>query len=257
MTTPGLVSLVGAGPGDPELITLKGVKRLREAEVIFYDRLIDPRILDEVPLSAERIFVGKARRMKVLDQRGIEAVIIARSRSGKRVVRLKGGDPFVFGRGGEEIQAFAAAGIPFEVVPGISSAISVPASAGIPVTHRELASSVTVVTGHEDPNKSNGSVDWDWVAGSLGTVVVLMGLERVEAICGRLIRGGRGSDTPAAAIAAGTWPQQRVVVGSLDSLPGLVKREQLQPPATIVIGDVVTFSELAGQAGRPALAEAV
>ena len=162
--THGTVSLVGAGPGDPELITVKGLSRLQSCDVVVYDRLIDPRILGFVPDGAERIFVGKASGFAALSQRAIEALLIDRARKGKRVVRLKGGDPFVFGRGGEEIAALAEAGIPYDVVPGITSAIAVPAAASVPVTHRELASCVTIVTAHEDPGKAESSIDWTWLA---------------------------------------------------------------------------------------------
>lgn len=241
MRAGGTVSLVGAGPGDPELITLRGLRRLRSADVVVYDRLIDPRLLEEVPARAERIFVGKARGLAALDQRAIEAIMVERARAGKRVVRLKGGDPFVFGRGGEEIEALVAAGVACEVVPGITSAVAVPAGAGIPVTHRELSSALTVVTGHEDPAKSSTSVDWDWLARGSGTLVVLMGLERLESICNRLIAGGRSPRTPAAVISAGTMPQQRTVVAPLADLAGTVEAADLPSPAIIVVGDVVRF----------------
>ena len=156
----GIVSLVGAGPGDPELLTLRAMRCLQRAEVVVYDRLIDPRILDHAPARAQRIFVGKAAGRASMSQRDIEAVLIKHALEGRDVVRLKGGDPFLFGRGGEEVEALTAAGIPYDVVPGVSSALAVPASAGIPVTHRRLASSVTVITGHEDPEKFESSIDW-------------------------------------------------------------------------------------------------
>src|SRR5689334_3861611 len=173
MTGIGLVSLVGAGPGDPELITVRGLTRLRAAETLVYDRLVDPRLVAEAPADAERVFVGKAAGYAALEQDDIETLMIARARAGRRVVRLKGGDPFVFGRGGEEVEALVAAGVPVEVVPGITSAIAAPASAGIPVTHRGLASSVTIVTGHDAPDKTGNAVDWDWLAASQGTLVIL------------------------------------------------------------------------------------
>lgn len=262
----GIVSLVGAGPGDPELITVRGLRRLREAEVVVYDRLIHPGLLDEAPDAAERIFVGKARGLAVLDQRGIEAVLIDRAQAGKRVVRLKGGDPFVFGRGGEEVEALAAAGIPYEVVPGLTSATAVPASAGIPVTHRDLASMVTIVTGHEATgarpigSQSEGSsppIDWDWLGQGAGTLVVLMGLERLEAICRRLIEAGRPEMTPAAVVAAGTWPHQRSVTAPLADLPEAVRDAGLRSPAIIVVGEVARFPEMVAEPGLSVLAEAV
>ncbi len=244
MTVLGKVSIVGAGPGDPELITVRGLARIRAAEVLVYDRLVDPSLLAETPQGAEQIFAGKARGYAALEQREIEALLIARALAGKHVVRLKGGDPYVFGRGGEEVVALVAAGIPVEVVPGISSAVAAPASAGIPVTHRELSSSLTIVTGHEDPTKAESAVDWNWLAKSKGTLVILMGLGQLPGIRDRLIAGGRSSETPAAVIANGTRPEQRVVTASLDRLPEAVAAAQLVAPALIVVGDVVRYREL-------------
>ena len=244
MSAMGRVSIVGAGPGDPELITVRGLARVRAADVLVYDRLVAPELIAEAPAGAERVFVGKARGFAALDQRGIEALLIGRAREGKHVVRLKGGDPYVFGRGGEEVAALVAAGIAVEIVPGVSSALAAPASAGIPVTHRELASSLTIVTGHEDPAKAEGAVDWEWVAASRGTVVVLMGLSQLPRIRDRLLAGGRAPQTPAAAIASGTTPEQRVVTAPLAELPEAVAAAQLAAPAMVVIGDVVRFREL-------------
>ena len=208
MTAKGRVSIVGAGPGDPELITVRGLARIRTADMVVYDRLVDPWLLGEAPADAALIFAGKARGYAALDQRAIEDLLIEGARAGKHVVRLKGGDPFVFGRGGEEVAALVAAGIPVEVVPGVTAATAVPASAGIPVTHRELSSSLTVVTGHEDPAKGETAVDWDWLAASKGTVVILMGLSQLAGICQRLLAGGRDPRTPAAVIASGCCPEQ-------------------------------------------------
>ena len=239
MTLLGRVSIVGAGPGDPELITVRGLARVRAADVLVYDRLVAPELVAAAPPSAERIFVGKARGFAALDQRGIEALLIARADAGKHVVRLKGGDPYLFGRGGEEVAALAAAGIPVEVIPGVSSALAAPASAGIPVTHRELASSLTIVTGHEDPAKPESAVDWDWLAASSGTLVILMGLHQLPRIRDRLIAGGRNPETPAAAIASGTLPDQRVVTATLADLPETVAATHLAAPALVIVGDVV------------------
>jgi uroporphyrin-III C-methyltransferase len=238
-----MVSLVGAGPGDPELITVRGLARVRAADVLVYDRLVAPELVAEAPPHAERCFAGKARGFAALSQREIEGVLIARARAGKRVVRLKGGDPFVFGRGGEEVAALVAAGVPVEVVPGITAATAVPASAGIPVTHRALASSLTIVTGHEDPDKAESTVDWDWLAASTGTLVVLMGLGQLPSIRDHLLAGGRDPGTPAAAIASGTLPDQRVVVSSLAELPAAVTAAQLAAPVLVVIGEVARFHE--------------
>ncbi len=239
----GSVAIVGAGPGDPELITVRGLARLRAAEVVVYDRLVDPRLVAEAPADAERIFVGKAAGFAALDQRAIERVLVARARAGLRVVRLKGGDPFVFGRGGEEVAALVAAGVPVEVVPGLSSALAVPAAVGIPVTHRGVSAAFTVVTGHESPEKDGGALDWDWLAATPGTLVVLMGLGTLAATRDRLLAAGRDPDTPAAVISAGTWPDERVVSAPLAALPEAVAAAQVVSPALLVIGDVVAFRE--------------
>ncbi len=239
----GMVAIVGAGPGDPELITVRGLARLRAAEVVVYDRLVDPRLVAEAPAGAERIFVGKAAGFAALEQRAIERLLVARARAGFRVVRLKGGDPFVFGRGGEEIDALVAAGVPVEVVPGLSSALAVPAAAGIPVTHRGTAAAVAIVTGHESPDKDGGALDWDWLAAAPGTLVVLMGLNKLAEIRDRLLAAGRAADTPAAVIASGTWRDERVVSAPLADLPEAAAAAQVVSPALVVVGDVVAFRE--------------
>jgi uroporphyrin-III C-methyltransferase len=253
----GLVSLVGAGPGDPELLTLRAHNRLREADVVVYDRLIHPSLLELVPDHAERVFAGKTRGLHFLDQRSIEAVLIDRARQGKRVVRLKGGDPYVFGRGGEEVEALVAAGILYEVVPGITSAVSVPASANIPVTHRELSSSVTIVTGHEDPTKPETSVDWEWLARPSGTLVILMGLDRAGHICDRLIDAGLDPRTPGAIVSRGTLPDQRSVFGAVSELSALAEDAELQSPAIIVVGEVARFPAILESLAEESLAYAV
>ena len=240
--TPPLVSIVGAGPGDPGLLTVRALDRLRAAEVVVYDRLVEPALLDEAPASAERIYVGKEAQRHGIAQEEINALLIRLGGAGRRVVRLKGGDPFVFGRGGEEAAALAAAGIPFEIVPGISSAIAVPAYAGIPVTHRAVASSFVVVTGHEDPSRPHSRLDWGALA-RIDTIVLLMGVGGLSRITDRLIAHGRGGDTPAAAIEWGTRAQQRTIVGTLTTLPGLVAAANIGAPATIVVGDVVGLRE--------------
>ncbi len=243
MNHSGHVAIVGAGPGDPELITVRGLARIRGAEVLVYDRLVAPELVAEAPADCERIFAGKAKGFAALEQHEIEAVLIERARAGKRVVRLKGGDPYIFGRGGEEVTALVAAGIPVEVVPGLTSAIAAPASAGIPVTHRELASSLTIVTGHEDPSKAESALDWDWLAASKGTLVILMGLSQLPRIAARLIEGGRAGATPAAVIASGSTPEQRVVTAPLAGVAAAASAAQLTAPALIVIGDVVRFRD--------------
>jgi uroporphyrin-III C-methyltransferase len=253
----GLVSLVGAGPGDPELITVRGLRRLRAADVVVYDRLIHPDLLSEVRDGAERIYAGKAAGFASLSQTGIERILVERGRAGRRVVRLKGGDPFVFGRGAEEIEALVRAGVPWEVVPGVTSAVAAPASAGIPVTHRGHASHVTIVTGHEDPSKTEQAVDWAWLARGSGTLVILMGLERLEEHCTRLVAEGLIPETPAAVVASGTLSDQTAVIATLGRLAGEARRAGVRSPAIVVVGPVAAFpSVLAGYAGN-ALATAV
>jgi uroporphyrin-III C-methyltransferase len=240
----GKVFLVGAGPGDAELITLKGLRCLRKADVVVYDRLIGPELLDEAPAQAERVFVGKASGRHSIKQEEINALLIKYARQGCVVVRLKGGDPFVFGRGGEEALALAQAGIPFEVVPGISSAIAVPAYAGIPVTQRGLASSVTIVTGHEQASCGSYDVNWEALAMAGGTLVILMGVETLPQITQRLLNAGLDPDTPAAVIQQGTVPQQRLVTDTLVSIAERARAAKIGSPAVTVIGAVVALSEL-------------
>jgi uroporphyrin-III C-methyltransferase len=235
----GIVYLVGAGPGDPRLITVLGLDRLRQAEVVIYDRLVSERLLDEAPPTAERIFVGKAPGEHSAKQEEINELLLRHARMGRTVVRLKGGDPFVFGRGSEEALACAEAGIPWEVVPGISSAVSVPALAGIPVTHRELAGGFAVVTGH---CAEGDRQDWAALA-RVETLVILMGLSRLPEISASLLFHGRGANTPVAAIAQGSLPGERVVVGTLGTIAGDVARSGLRAPATIVVGEVVRMRQ--------------
>jgi uroporphyrin-III C-methyltransferase len=235
--TGGRVFLIGAGPGDPGLFTLRGRDVLERADVVVYDRLVNPALLDWAPEGARRIFAGKTRGDHVMPQSAINAVLIHHARRGRRVVRLKGGDPFVFGRGGEEAEALAAAGVPFELVPGVTSAIAVPAYAGIPLTHRDLSSSFAVVTGHEDPDKRRPPVDWKRLATSVDTLVVLMGQSRLDAIARELTANGRSLDTPVALISAGTTDAQRVVECRLDEAGALA--HTLPSPLLVVIGEVV------------------
>jgi uroporphyrin-III C-methyltransferase len=239
MTTSGFVSIVGAGPGDPELITLRALRRLRQAGVVAYDRLTHPALLDEAPSLAERIDVGKAPGRVAFTQAEINALLISQAQQGKRVVRLKGGDPFVFGRGSEECQALARAGIPFEVVPGVTSATAVPAFAGIPVTHRELARSFTVITGH---TSGADTTDLDWPAlARLDTLVFLMGVANLAEISRLLIEHGRDPETATAVIRCGSSEQQAVVVATLATIAE--RAQGLRPPATIVIGPVVALRQ--------------
>ena len=242
---PGVVYLVGAGPGDPGLITVKGLEILRSADVVVYDCLVAASLVAEAPPTAERVFVGKRPHGggAGLEQDDINALLVERARRGLTVVRLKGGDPFVFGRGAEECEALHVAGVPFHVVPGVTSAIAAPAAAGIPVTHRRLASAFAVVTGHECDGVSN--LDWEALA-RVPTLVVLMGLSALPEITARLLAHGAHADTPAAAIANGTLPSQRTVVGTLATLAARVREEGLEPPATVVVGEVVRVRELLG-----------
>jgi uroporphyrinogen III methyltransferase/synthase len=227
------VYLVGAGPGDPGLLTVRGAEVLARADVVVYDRLSVSSLLDLAPDRAERISVGKARGEATMPQHEINALLVERGSAGQEVVRLKGGDPFVFARGGEEASALLAAGVSFEIVPGITSALAVPAFAGVPVTHRGLSTSFTVVTGHEDPWAAKDT-DWDAVARVGGTIVVLMGVATRGAIAARLMEGGLAADTPVAAVRWGTRPEQRTVRTTLGGLGAAA----LDPPVTIVIGTV-------------------
>ena len=232
----GKVYLVGEGPGDPGLMTVRGLRLLREAHVVVYDQLVNPVLLEDVSVHAERIFVGKKAGHHCIAQSEINSVLINYARRGFEVVRLKGGDPFVFGRGGEEAESLADAGIAFEVVPGVSSAIAVPAYAGIPLTHRKLASSFAVVTGHE-AIKSQCAVDWAKLATAVDTLVVLMGLHNLPAIVDKLIANGRAPETPVAVIRQGTTGGQQAVVGTLIDI--VDKSAGLKAPALIVVGQVV------------------
>ncbi len=235
----GSVALVGAGPGDPGLMTVRGLALLRRAEVVVYDRLVDPRLLDEAPPDALKIFAGKASGEHTLSQERINALLVAHGRRGRRVVRLKGGDPFVFGRGGEEAEALAAAGVACEVVPGVSAAVAVPAAAGIPVTHRGVASSFAVVTGHEDESKDRTSVDWSRLATAVDTLVILMGGRSLPRITRALLEGGRPAETPVALVRWGTTDAQETVIGRLDQIAALAAALRLAPPIVAVVGDVV------------------
>src|SRR5919106_2173455 len=215
---PGIVYLVGAGPGDPGLMTARSLELIVAADVIVHDRLIPSEALAVARPDAEVLYVGKEPGEASVPQEGIEKLLIDRAREGKIVVRLKGGDPFVFGRGGEEAEALADAGIPFEVVPGVTAGVAAPAYGGIPVTHRDDASAVAFVTGHEDPEKQESALDWEALARFPGTLVLYMGVKRLAEIAGRLIAAGRDPSEPAAVIERGTLPGQRVVGGTLDTI---------------------------------------
>ena len=239
----GTVYLVGAGPGDPGLLTVRGLELIRGADAIVYDRLVNPELLEWASSSALKLFVGKTAENHSLPQEEINELLIAHARDGLRVVRLKGGDPFVFGRGGEEAEALAAAGIPFEIVPGVSSAIAVPAYAGIPLTHRKFSSSFAVVTGHE-ACKGRSPVDWSRLATAVDTLVILMGLKKLPWIVSQLIEYGRPAETPAALIRYGTTSRQEVVIGTLSDIAA--KALVLRPPVVVVVGEVVRLERELG-----------
>jgi uroporphyrinogen III methyltransferase/synthase len=241
------VYLVGAGPGDPGLLTVRGAEILRRADVVVYDRLSVRSLLELAPPAAERINVGKAPRNPTMEQEDINALLVERGRAGGTVVRLKGGDPFVFARGGEEAEALMAAGVPFEVVPGISSAIAAPAYAGIPVTMRHSSELFTVITGHEDPAKG-GELDWETVARLGGTIVILMGIGRLPKIVDHLLAGGRPADTPVAVVRWGTRPEQHTVRATLGTI--LDHHGELASPSVIVVGRVAA-KDLAWFESRP------
>ncbi len=241
----GRVFLVGAGPGDPGLLTLRAAELLERADVLLYDALAGDAIVALAPASCERIFVGKRAGAHAMPQTEIERLAIERARTGARVVRLKGGDPFVFGRGGEEAQALRAAGVPFEVVPGVSSAYAVPAYAGIPVTHRAHAAAFTVATGHEDPTKAASSLDYSKLADPGRTLILLMATANLGEIASELVANGLGEQTPVAVIANGTRPNQRTVTGTLKTICDEVERAQIGAPAVVVVGPVAELrSEL-------------
>ena len=237
---PGIVYLVGAGPGDPGLVTVRGLEALRRADVVVYDRLVHPALVDRAAPWVERIFVGKRAEGRSMEQDKTNDLLIDLARRWQVVVRLKGGDPFVFGRGAEECEALRRAGVPFEVIPGVSSALAAPAAAGIPVTHRRYASAFAVAAGHE----CEGESDLDWGAlARIPTLVFLMGLRALPNIAARLLAHGAGPDTPAAVIASATLPEQRAVVGTLATIAGLARAAGLESPATLVVGQVVRVPE--------------
>jgi len=239
----GTVYLVGAGPGDRGLITVRGLECLQRANVVVHDRLIDRSLLESARPDAELIDVGKSAKYHAKEQDEINHILIEKAKEGKTVVRLKGGDPFVLGRGGEEAEALAQNDIPFEVVPGVSSATAVPAYAGIPVTHRGAAASFAVVTGHEDPTKEETAVDWGKLSSAVDTLVCLMGMGNLPGIIGEFIAAGKSSDTPVALIQDGTTSAQRTVVGTLDTIVDLAKQVDMRPPVVIVLGEVVRLRD--------------
>ncbi|HEY5673121.1 MAG TPA: uroporphyrinogen-III C-methyltransferase [Malonomonas sp.] len=241
--TPGKVYLVGAGPGDPGLLTLKGQQYLALADVVIYDYLANPVLLGHARADAERIYVGKVRGNHHLPQDETNALLAEKAAAGLQVVRLKGGDPYIFGRGGEEAAYLKERGIPFEVVPGITAGFAAACYAGIPLTHRDVTTSLALLTGHERPERQLSSLDWEKLATGLGTLIFYMGMSNLKQISAQLIAHGRAADTPVAVIQWATLPRQRTLIGSLASIAEDVAREGLEPPAVIIIGEVVKYRE--------------
>ena len=242
----GIVYLVGAGPGDPGLLTVKGARVLASADVVVYDRLLDPSLLALSKATSRHVFVGKERGRQALSQSEINQLLVAEGSAGNEVVRLKGGDPFVFGRGGEEAIALAGAGVPFEVVPGVTSAVAAAAYAGIPVTHRGIATSFTVVTGSEDPTKTETNTPWAALAKTGGTLVVLMGWAALPGILSTLLDNGMSAETPVALVQWGTWQRQRTVTGTLENIVERGKKAGMAAPVIAVIGEVASLRDNVG-----------
>ncbi len=239
----GIVYLVGAGPGDPELLTLKGKRLLGEADIVFYDYLANPLLLEHTRPGCEKIYVGKKGGTDYISQEEINRLIVEAGRTGRKVVRLKGGDPLIFGRGGEEAEDLVAAGIRFEFVPGITSAIAAPTYGGVPLTHRDFTSSVTFITGNEREGKEGSLIPWDKLAQENSTLVILMGVRQLATNVEQLVRHGRAPHTPAAVIQWGTWPRQKSVAGTLADIEQKVKDAGIEAPAILVVGEVVALRE--------------
>ena len=239
----GKVYLVGAGPGNAKLITVKGWECIQKADVVVYDRLASPRLLRIMKPGAEKIYVGKKTNRHTMKQEDINQLLVDLALAGKKVVRLKGGDPTIFGRVGEEAELLKQNNVPFEIVPGVTSAISVPAYAGIPVTHRDYASSISIITGHESPEKMNRAIHWDKVTNATGTLVFMMGVANIGYISKQLMDHGRPKDTPVALIRWGTWAEQDTLIGTLEDIEAKVIENKFLPPGVIVVGDVVKQRE--------------
>ncbi|MGE5418371.1 MAG: uroporphyrinogen-III C-methyltransferase [Acidobacteriota bacterium] len=252
MGNKGKVYLVGAGPGDPGLATVRARELVEKADVLVYDRLVSERIVRWAPADCEIIYVGKESSRHTVPQDGINQVLVDKALEGKMVVRLKGGDPFVFGRGGEEALVLREQGIDFEIVPGVTSAIAAPAYAGIPVTHRDFTSTLAIITGHEKPDKEDSSIQWDKISTGAGTLVFLMGIENLPNIVENLTKNGRAQDTPVALVRWGTTTRQQVLKGTLATIVDQVKSSGFKPPAVIVVGEVVNLrDDLAWFDNRP------
>lgn len=242
----GKVYLVGAGPGDSKLITVRAVELIQKADVVLYDRLIGKKVISMIPKKAKKVYVGRAVGDDTAHQNTTNDLMVEYAKSNKHVVRLKGGDPMIFGRGGEEAEFLKENKVRYEIVPGITSGIGSATYAGIPLTHRRHASSVVFVTGHEDPQKKNEVVKWRRLARSVDTIVIMMGLSRIDVICKQLIAGGMDKKTPAAVIQNGTTPKQKMIKGNVTNIAKKVKENKIVPPTNIIIGDVVDLSDAIG-----------
>lgn len=246
----GKVFLIGAGPGDPKLITLKAAEILKKADVVLYDRLISKQILQMIPKKTKKIYVGRKVGDDYKHQSDTDRLMIKFAKIKKIIVRLKGGDPIIFGRGGEEAEFLTKHGVKFEIIPGITSGIGSAVYSGIPLTHRKYSSSVAFVTGHEDTMKKKESVEWKKLAKSVDTIVVLMGLSRIETICKNLVSGGLDKKTPVAVIQNGTTPKHRMVKGTLSTISKKVSIAKIKPPSVIIVGNVVKLSDKIGRQKR-------
>ena len=242
----GKVYLVGAGPGDPDLITLKAIELIKKADVVLYDRLVSKKILAMIPKRCKSIYVGRAVGDDTTHQDSTNELMVKYAKLKKTVVRLKGGDPIIFGRGGEEAEFLKSFKIKYEIIPGITSGIGSATYAGIPLTHRQFASSVVFVTGHEDPEKKTEVVKWKKLAKSVDTIVIMMGLSRIEEISKKLIEGGMDKTTPVAVIQNGTTPKQKMIKGTISNISNKIKRNKIRPPTNIIIGRVVDLSDIIG-----------
>jgi len=242
----GKVYLVGAGPGDPKLITLRAVELIKTADVVLYDRLVSKKILAMIPKRAVSIYVGRAVGDDTTHQENTNELMVKYAQLKKSVVRLKGGDPIIFGRGGEEAEFLKSFNVKYEIIPGITSGIGSATYAGIPLTHRQFASSVVFVTGHEDPEKKTEVVKWKKLAKSVDTIVIMMGLSRIEVISRKLIEGGMDKNMPVAVIQNGTTSKQKMIKGTISNIANKIKRNQIKPPTNIIIGRVVDLSDIIG-----------
>ncbi len=242
----GKVYLVGAGPGDHKLITLRAVELIKKADVVLYDRLVSKKILSMIPKRAVSIYVGRAVGDDTTHQDSTNELMVKYAKLKKSVVRLKGGDPIIFGRGGEEAEFLKSFNVKYEIIPGITSGIGSATYAGIPLTHRQFASSVVFVTGHEDPEKKSDVVKWKKLAKSVDTIVIMMGLSRIGVISKKLIDGGMDKDMPVAVIQNGTTPQQKMIKGTISNIANKIQRNKIKPPTNIIIGRVVDLSDIIG-----------